>query len=732
MDSSLLQLLTIVLSIFIGVCLFILARYSGIPVIILLLTGGIILGPEFLGLIDPASLGKGLRLVILMCVALILFEGGLTLHPKGMKQDSAVIWRLLTLGVVITWLGTATLLYFLLDFPISFSLLAGSLVIVTGPTVITPMLKRIRIKEKLHHILHWESVLIDPIGVFIAILCFEWLSIEGHFLMQIGLFSYRLLIGVVLGYLGGKLITVLLQKDIIPGNQSNIFVFAAALFLFGISELIEHEAGILTVVVAGLVVGWADPPRLKSIKQFKSELTEIAIALVFLLLAANLELQNFSDLGWGTALTLAGILFLIRPVSIMLCSLGSTLTFNERFFLSWIAPRGVVAGSMASLFGIEMMGQGHSAAKFLETFTFSVIAATIILQGGTAGLLAQILNLKESEKKNWLIIGAHLFSRKIADFISSQCEGQCVFIDTNADAIGDTKEQGYRAFEGNALSDDVIPAEISSSIGYVLALTDNRDLNQLICEKWSETIDKENLYRWSSHSAEIGQKSEGIGQPVWVHLSKPSQISYDVRNKEILFQQHTNMDENFKIGDSVFLMTEKNGKISFRMPKEFSGREHFLIFEKIPRHLAGYISHKNVIEVEARSYQKVLSLALEQAHQLYPQFSFEAISQQLLEREREFPTTLANGIAAPHLHAPILSKPICFIVRIPGPIDLKTYDGQTVQLLFLLISPENEPEMHLRLLAEIAKIASNASLVQKLIDAPSSEVFIDLIKQEKS
>ena len=158
-----------------------------------------------------------------MCVAVILFEGGLTLHPKGMRQDSNVIWRLLTLGVLITWLGTAALVYFLLDLPVPLSLLAGSLVIVTGPTVIAPLLKRINVKEKLHHILHWEGVLIDPIGVFIAILCFEWLSIEGSFLIQIGLFSYRLLIGIVLGYLGGKLITYLLQKDVIPANL-NLFV----------------------------------------------------------------------------------------------------------------------------------------------------------------------------------------------------------------------------------------------------------------------------------------------------------------------------------------------------------------------------------------------------------------------------------------------------------------------------------------------------------------------------
>lgn len=727
-----LQLMTIVLAIFIGVCLFILARFSGMPVIILLLVGGIVLGPEFLGFIDPASLGKGLRLVILMCVAIILFEGGLTLHPKGMREAPKVIWRLLTLGVLITWLGTAALIYYFLNLPVAMSLLAGSLIIVTGPTVIAPMLKRIQIKEKLHHILHWEGVLIDPIGVFVAILCFEWLSIEGNLLIHIGLFSYRLLIGIVLGYIGGRLIAYLLQREIIHGAQSNIFVFASALFLYALSEFVAHEAGILTVVVAGLVIGWTDPPKLKYIKQFKSELTEIAIALVFLLLAANLKLENFSDFGWRTGIVLAGILFIIRPLNIILCTYKTSLSLNEKLFLSWIAPRGVVAGSMASLFGIELMLLGHSGAVFLETFTFSVIIITIILQGGSAGYIARILKVKEDDKKNWLIIGAHAFSFKTADFITATSKGECVFIDTNADAISKAKMKGFKAFEDNALSDEILPSEISSSIGYVLALTDNRDLNQLICEKWSETIEKKKLFRWSSHSPEVEQKIAGTGIPVWSHLTKPSQISYNLENNEIFIHHYTNKDANFKIGDGVFVLSEIKGKISFDIPDVFGGGEHILMFEEVPRHLTGYINDQQVISVEAQSYQEVLSLALEQAQGLYPQFPFEKISEQLLERENDFPTTLVHGVAAPHLHSTALSKPICFVVKILNEIELKTYDGYPVKLLFVLISPENEPEMHLRLLAEIARIASNDDLVNKLLNVQSTQEMMELINQEKS
>ena len=203
METVYIRLSTIVLSIFVGVALSILARYLRVPAIAPLLIGGVILGPEVLGFVDTKSLGEGLRLIIGLSVATILFEGGLTLEASGFKKAKGVISRLLTFGVLITWFGTAVCVYFLFDFSIPMSLLAGSLIIVTGPTVITPLLQRIKIKEKLHHILHWEGVLIDPIGVFIAILCFEWLSIQGSFAGHLGQFGLRMLIGIGIGALGG-------------------------------------------------------------------------------------------------------------------------------------------------------------------------------------------------------------------------------------------------------------------------------------------------------------------------------------------------------------------------------------------------------------------------------------------------------------------------------------------------------------------------------------------------
>ena len=282
-------LLTIALALFFGAGLFVLANHVAVPAIVPLLIGGILLGPEGIGLINTVVLGDMLRIIISICVAIVLFEGGLTLHPEGFRKASGVITKLLTVGVLATWLLTALAVYLIFGHSLELSLLAGSLIIVTGPTVITPLLKRLNVKEELDHILHWEGVMNDPIGVFIAVLCFEWISVDAAAINHLGTFGLRLGVGIVFGSICGKAVLWMLDRDWIPEEQTNIFVLATAIALFSISDIVAHESGILSVVIAGLVLGWQQEqtPRLKNLVQFKSELTEIAIGLLFVLLAAN-------------------------------------------------------------------------------------------------------------------------------------------------------------------------------------------------------------------------------------------------------------------------------------------------------------------------------------------------------------------------------------------------------------------------------------------------------------
>lgn len=723
-----LQLPTFAYATFIGVVLFIISNYLKIPTIVLLLLGGILAGPEVFGIIHPDSFGNGLRVLISVCVAIILFEGGLTLHPQGIKNTPKVIWRLLSIGVLITWIGSAFLIYIIFRLPVEICLLAGSLIIVTGPTVIAPLFKRIRIKSNLFHILHWEGVLIDPIGVFIAILCFEWVSIEGNFTIHIIQLSYRLIIGTAIGYPGGKLLAHLLKKDKIPEDKINILIFASAIFLFAISDAILHESGILTVIISGLVIGWANPPGLKHIKAFKSELTEVAIALIFILLAANLKLVNFLSLGWKIIIVIIGMMLIIRPLSIFICTFKTNTTFKEKLFLSWIAPRGVIAGSMASLFGIKLVAMNHPNSQFLETFTYCIIASTIIFQGGSARWIAKLLNVEEPERKDWLIIGAHPLSRKIADFIQSTTSANCILLDSNADHILDSNKQGYESYQGNALSLDSLSANLIAPIGNLLALTDNRDLNQLICEKWSEHIPETNLYRWSSQDQSVEKQINGKGMPIWFKYAKPSQISYDILNDEIILvnsadQKNFELDKSFNI-----LLSCSDQKISFASQNDSAKNSQYLVYKRNSRHLKELLYLNHLFFLEPQNYKETLDLILNKIKDIYPDLPYDSIYHQLMSKENTYPTLLMEGIAAPHVHCAAIEKPLCFIAIINGSINLKTYDKKDVKLVFFLISPANQPEIHLKLLSEIARINLNKNLIQHIKDAKSAEEILYYIK----
>jgi len=406
--------------------------------------------------------------------------------------------------------------------------------------------------------------------------------------------------------------------------------------------------------------------------------------------------------------------------------------FKEKLLLSWIAPRGVIAGSVASLFGLKLTTLGHPDAVFLETFTFSIILITIIFQGGSAGKIVKWLKLEEPEKKGWLIVGGHLFARKVAQFIEKTGKGNCTILDTNADAIQEAKQDGLVAFQGNALSLKSLPTEITSSIGYVVALTDNRDLNQLICEKWHGLVENQKLFRWSSDAQEIELQIAGGGIPIWQNLTKPSQVSYDIKKREKTLQHLHHQIGNSIDSSSKVLMMKNQGKISFDRPSEVPEGVELLLMKSIPGLWSGLLPREHILFIQPDSYQNAIEIVFEKIRSLYPDLEYQGLLSELLTRELAFPTTLAYGVAAPHLHYPTLTEPICFLARISGDIQLKTYDGEPVKLLFLLLSQESEPDLHLRILSEFASLVSTPAKVHSLVRAATVDDFIQLIIEKKT
>ena len=732
MDPYYIRLITIVAALFFGVLLLTLGRYMRVPAIVPLLIGGILLGPEFVGIISTDALGNdGMKLIISLCVAIILFEGGLTLDPEGFKKAPHVIWRLLTIGVLITWFGSGLIIHYLFDYPLNFSMLASSLIIVTGPTVIAPLLQRINVKEKLHNILHWEGVLIDPIGVFIAILCFEWYNAGDSPLAHFEQFSFRVLVGIIIGLIGGKLMQWLLARKWIHEEYENIFTLAGAIALFGISDIIMHEAGILTVVVAGLILGLSKSPQLKRIKEFKTELTELAIAFLFILLAANLKIQNFIDLGLKGVVVLLGIMLLIRPLVILVSTLRTDMSLNERAFLSWIAPRGIVAGSMASLFTLELTHKGIENASFLEAFTFSVVGATIFFQGLTAKPIAKLLKVTAREKNGWLIVGAHLFARKIARFIQVETDAVCVLVDTNKDAVDEARKENLAVFQGSALELKTIPEEFRRRIGYVLALTDNRELNKVICIRWAELVDKHHLYRWTGDDEEPETFSPELGQPIWQKLPKPSQVAYNLRNKEanLIYRKASLLTPEQLAYLTPLIANTETGLQLTQIDIRKLEDGYLLGYYQLVQHLPLFLQKKHIITLEkVESFEDLLRTAVDVAHQSYPAIDVEETVQHLLAREDEIPTALSNGVVMPHTRLKNIAQPICLLVRLKEGLDLHSHDHLKSRLFFILLNPENDPETHLLMLADVAKIASDPEVVESILEAATTDEVLTQLK----
>jgi len=558
----------LIIAAFAGALLKIIAYRLRIPAIITLLIGGIILGPEVTNIIDPTALGEGLKFIVSICIGIILFEGGLSLEIQGYRKAPSLIRKLLSLGVLITWLLTAAAAQFLLGYSYGFSLLLGSLIIVTGPTVISPLLQQIQVEKKLKHILNWEAVLIDPIGVFIALLCFEWLTIGGSNLNQLIGLSLRFITGTSIGFAGALLLYYLFKKRIIPVAHNITFTLSFIFLLYFIANYISYESGLLAVVVAGITFGIKKPHGFSNIKHFKVELSELALAILFIILAANLKITYFLNLGLKEILLIAFVVFLIRPINIFVCAYKSSLNFKEKLFLSWIAPRGIVAASIASLFAIELRKSGYENAVFLEIFVYSIIVLTVIIQGLTADPISKLLGLKIDEENGWLIIGAHRLSRRIAKIIESNTGQKCFLIDTNYKLVMNARKQNLYAVHNDALIPEDTSTEILSSVKNLLVLTDNEELNVMICENWLIYIKRDRMFRWTEKEPEKKQ----AGKPIWEFLEKPSQISLDLKQSDLELKVQTGENDKKRIllYDCVLFEINKNG-ISFPKVSQSQG-----------------------------------------------------------------------------------------------------------------------------------------------------------------
>jgi NhaP-type Na+/H+ or K+/H+ antiporter len=466
--------LTVALALGAGMVAQVLARHLRIPGIVLLLGAGVLLGPDCLAVIRPEVLGPSLHVVIGFAVAVILFEGGLNLGWRRVRREAGAIQRLISLGALITAGGGALATRLILDWNWAMAILFGCLVMVTGPTVITPLLRRIRVRHRLETILETEGVLVDALGALVAVVVLE-IVLQGPADRSAALgflrFPTRLLFGIAIGLAGGGLLAVLLRYEpLVPEGLDNIFTLSLVLVIYQLSGSLVEETGVVAVIVAGMVVGNVRTPAQRELKEFKEQLTILLIGMLFVLLAADVRLERIRELGWPGIAVVLVLMLAVRPLAILACTAREGLGWRDKAFMAWIAPRGIVAAAVASLFHQRLAEAGLPGGEQMRAMVFLVIAGTVVVQGATAGGLARLLGVRRPANVGYAILGANHLARTLARLLQEDGKQEVVLIDASATAHQEAQQEKLRVVYGNALEERVLRAAGVESRRAVLGL----------------------------------------------------------------------------------------------------------------------------------------------------------------------------------------------------------------------------------------------------------------------
>ena len=567
-----------------------------IPAILPLILVGLLVGPiaaEFLSedgtkWIEPIwngtkglFPGEALYYFVSLAISIILFEGGLTLKRDEIKNVGPVITKLITVGSAVTFLGAGIVAHFIFGLTWELSFLFSGLIIVTGPTVITPILRNIPLKKDVSTVLKWEGILIDPIGALVAVLVFEFISVggDGAFtktaLME---FGKILLFGTSFGFTFAHALMYAVNKKLVPHYLLNVVSLSAVLLVFVESEIFAHESGLLAVVVMGMVLGNGNLKNLKELLYFKESLSILLISILFILLSANINIEDLQLLyNWKTVALFALIVFVIRPLGVFLSTHNSNLKLNEKLFISWVGPRGIVAAGIASLFGSKLIKQGVAGAEYITPLVFMIVLGTVLLNATTARLFAKMVGVFLKSSNAILFLGASDPARLIAKYLTDAGK-RVVLIDSNKSFIETAKKEGLEAFSTNIYDDDLTDNIELNDVGYLIAMTGSDAVNDFAITSLSNAFGEHGAYRLAT-SKEIrtnnSENKELFFSPKddYINLSEAFRDNPKIYEVVIDSEEmyHTMLSKLFNELKSVLLFVKKSGKLYLIPEFEKSG-----------------------------------------------------------------------------------------------------------------------------------------------------------------
>ena len=467
-----------------------------LPAILFLLASGLLIGPVTQQFNPDALFGDLLFPLISLAVAIILFEGSLTLDLKEIRSQKGVVQRLITIGAAITWAVVAVATHYLFGLSWELSILFGALTVVTGPTVIVPMLRTVRPNADVGNILRWEGILIDPLGALLVVVVYEFIVAQGQAQGALsGMLAFVEIIasGTVLGLAAGWILGFILKRRWVPEYLENMATLSMVFVSFSVANMLAHESGLLAVTLMGMWLANQKDIRISEILNFKEHLTVLLISGLFIILAARLTLDDLIALGWMPFALLAIMQFIARPLSVWVSAIGSTLSWQEKSLLSWIAPRGIVAAAVSALFAIKLEQSGEADAAILVPLTFSVIFGTVVLQSATSRMMARWLGVAEPPPNGFLIVGANNIARTIALELRKN-KVDVLLTDSNWDNIRAARMDGLRTFYGNPVSEYAEQRLDLVGLGKLLGLSPERSINTVAGMRFGNEFGQHNIY----------------------------------------------------------------------------------------------------------------------------------------------------------------------------------------------------------------------------------------------
>lgn len=535
------------------------AWWIKLPAIVFLLIAGIVLGP-LTGWLNPEALfGDLLFPMVSLAVAVILFEGSLTLKFEDIRGLQKVVRNILTIGVLITWFSIAVATHFLLDFAWGLSILFGAIMVVTGPTVIVPMLRTVRPNAKISNVLRWEGIVIDPLGAILAVLVFEVLlsiQLQGHVSIAhtFYMFGKTLAVGLGIGAVAGYLFGIILRKHWLPEYLHNVTTLALVFATFAVSNEISEESGLLTVTVLGIWLANMKNVSVENILDFKEDLSILLISGLFILLAARLNFESFQQLGMGAVMLFLFIQLIARPVKVFLSTIGSDLSWQEKTMISWIGPRGIVAAAVTALFALRLQDIGVENADLLVPLAFAIIIGTVLVQGSTAKFIANRLGVAEPDDSGFLIIGANSVARVLAQALKDN-GFRTRLTDGSWTNVKEARMKGLETYYGNAVSEHADRHLDLIGLGQVLALTPQSELNALAGLRYKAEFGSNHVYFLSTDKEKDKERSETKSRKAVSHDSHvlfSNEITYAKLASQIsrgATVKQTKLTDNFSFED---------------------------------------------------------------------------------------------------------------------------------------------------------------------------------------